>query len=357
MSDFSFGGAGNSISKLCLNLPKKNYQISIICIGICGYKKIFKKNNIKVYELKSKKLIFSIISIYYLLKKIFDKKYKNILISNIHYNNIILTLIAKNIKNLKIILVERTPIEELSIYFSKIDFFKKMIIKILINQIYPYSDKIIVNSHGIKRGFDKSLKKKIDVIYPPSLNKVKKSKNVHLKKKFFKAVCFSRLSAEKNLECAIKSFQFLNNNNISLTIYGDGILKKKLVSLVNSMKLNNKVFVKKLTIYPENEMKKFDILISPSFFEGCSNTIIEGLNNDLVIIASNCPGGNAEILNNQKSGLLFQTNNPYDLFLKIKKLTEKFNFYFNNYQKNKNNLKRFLLETNIKKFSKIFETI
>ena len=42
MSDFSFGGAGNSISKLCLNLPKKNYHISVICIGICGYKKIFK---------------------------------------------------------------------------------------------------------------------------------------------------------------------------------------------------------------------------------------------------------------------------------------------------------------------------
>ena len=40
-------------------------------------------------------------------------------------------------------------------------------------------------------------------------------------------------------------------------------------------------------------MKKFDILISPSFFEGCSNTIIEALNNNLVVIASNCPGGNS----------------------------------------------------------------
>uniref|UniRef100_UPI003F84F2C3 hypothetical protein n=1 Tax=Candidatus Pelagibacter sp. TaxID=2024849 RepID=UPI003F84F2C3 len=70
MSDFAFGGAGNSISKLCLNLSKKNYKISIICIGKCGYSKIFKKNNITVYELNSKKLIFSIFLISNLLKKI-----------------------------------------------------------------------------------------------------------------------------------------------------------------------------------------------------------------------------------------------------------------------------------------------
>ena len=67
-------------------------------------------------------------------------------------------------------------------------------------------------------------------------------------------------------------------------------------------------------------MKKFDILISPSFFEGCSNTIIEALNNNLVVIASNCPGGNSEILSNRSSGLLFETNNEYDLSIKINKI-------------------------------------
>ena len=114
MSDFSFGGAGNSISKLCINLPKKDYRISIICIGKCSYKKLFKRNEINVYQLKSRKLIFSIFSISNLLKKIFKKNHKNILISNIHYNNIILTFLAKQIKDLRIILVERTPLEELN---------------------------------------------------------------------------------------------------------------------------------------------------------------------------------------------------------------------------------------------------
>ena len=357
MSDFSFGGAGNSISKLCINLPKKDYQISVICIGKCGYKKLFERNKINVYQLKNRKLIFSIFSISLILKKILKKNYKNILISNIHYNNIILTLIAKQINNLKIILVERTPLQELDIYFSKFDFLKKKIIKFLIRVLYPKSDIIIVNSNGIKNGFSKSLIKKVKVIYPPALRNVNKLQKKFKKNSSLKAVCFSRLSKEKNLECAIKSFKFLENKNISLTIYGDGILRENLVGLISSLNLKKKVIIKKLTNFPQEEMRKFDILISSSFFEGCSNTIIEALNNKLIVIASNCPGGNAEILNYGKSGLLFQTDSEHDLYLKIKRVINNSNFFLNKSNKYRNNLKRFLLKSNLEKFSKTFENI
>ena len=357
MSDFSFGGAGNSISKLCINLPKKDYQISVICIGKCGYKKLFERNKINVYQLKNRKLIFSIFSISLILKKILKKNYKNILISNIHYNNIILTLIAKQINNLKIILVERTPLQELDIYFSKFDFLKKKIIKFLIRVLYPKSDIIIVNSNGIKNGFSKSLIKKVKVIYPPALRNVNKLQKKFKKNSSLKAVCFSRLSKEKNLECAIKSFKFLENKNISLTIYGDGILRENLVGLISSLDLKKKVVIKKLTNFPQEEMRKFDILISSSFFEGCSNTIIEALNNKLIVIASNCPGGNAEILNYGKSGLLFQTDSEHDLYLKIKRVINNSNFFLNKSNKYRNNLKRFLLKSNLEKFSKTFENI
>ena len=68
MSDFSSGGAGNSISKLCLNLPSKEYSISIISLGKCAYSKILKKKKIDVYELQKKRLFFSISDLSKLLK-------------------------------------------------------------------------------------------------------------------------------------------------------------------------------------------------------------------------------------------------------------------------------------------------
>ena len=55
LSEFVLGGAGNSIFKLCKNLPKDKFNISIICLNKCYYKKEFKKYNIKVYEINSKK--------------------------------------------------------------------------------------------------------------------------------------------------------------------------------------------------------------------------------------------------------------------------------------------------------------
>jgi GalNAc-alpha-(1->4)-GalNAc-alpha-(1->3)-diNAcBac-PP-undecaprenol alpha-1,4-N-acetyl-D-galactosaminyltransferase len=317
ISNFSIGGAGNSISKLCLKLPRNEFEISIICIGKSKYSNTLKKRGINVYELKKKRLIFSIFELNKLIKNIFKKNLKNILISNIHYNNVLLTLLIKNIGGFKLILVERTPLEELNIFFSISDFFKKKIIKFLVNLTYNLSDVIITNSHGIKNGFPKYLRGKIKVIYPPSIIKISNLKKITQNPKIFKSVCFSRLSIEKNLECAIKSFNYLRNINISLTIYGDGNLRKKLHNLVKKYNLKKKVFLKSHTNNVNKEMKKFDILISPSFFEGCSNSIIEALNNDLVVVASDCPGGNKEILSKGKSGELFSTNDAYDLSKKL----------------------------------------
>ena len=39
---FNYGGAGNSIFRLCKKLNKKKYNISIISIGPCAYKKELK---------------------------------------------------------------------------------------------------------------------------------------------------------------------------------------------------------------------------------------------------------------------------------------------------------------------------
>ena len=357
MSDFSSGGAGNSISKLCLNLPSKEYNISIISLGRCSYSRILKKKKINVHELQKKRLFFSIGDLSKLLKNKIKKDCKNILVSNIHYNNIILAILAKKIDNLKIILVERTPLEELNIFFSIKDFFKKKIIRFLINLSYPLADIIIANSKGIKNGFPNILRKKIKVIYPPAIINTLKLKKLNKNSENFKAVCFSRLSIEKNLDCAIKSFNYLKNINISLTIYGNGDQKEKLVKLVDSLRLKNKIFFKNYTNNVTKEMKKFNILISPSFFEGCSNSIIEALNNDLVVIASDCPGGNKEILSYGRSGELFITNNEYDLSLKIKKIIKNFINYKYKYRNCRHKLENFSLRKNVKHYIKVFNSV
>ena len=122
-------GAGQSIKRIVIGLDNNKYNKNIICLGKCQFKKELEKKRIKVYEIYKTKLIFAISVIKNILLK--NKFSQKILISNIHYTNVLSLIFFSKIKNLKIIVSERTPIKELSIYFSFFDFIKKNIIKML----------------------------------------------------------------------------------------------------------------------------------------------------------------------------------------------------------------------------------
>ena len=57
ISEFNLGGAGNSLFKLCKNLPKNKFEITVICLNKCFYKSRLNKLNIRVYEVNSNKTI------------------------------------------------------------------------------------------------------------------------------------------------------------------------------------------------------------------------------------------------------------------------------------------------------------
>ena len=79
---FIYGGAGNSIYRLCKKLNKKKYKINIISIGKCEYKKQFESFGTNIFELRTKRTIFSIFKIKEIVSKIyFENPTKTIFIS------------------------------------------------------------------------------------------------------------------------------------------------------------------------------------------------------------------------------------------------------------------------------------
>ena len=195
ISKFNLGGAGNSLFKLCKNLPKDKFIISVICLRHCFFKYELKKMGIKVYEIKSNKTFFAMFKIKALMKNLIKKTHKNIFFSNIHFTNILSLIFLKSL-NTKIAIVERTPLEELSIYYNLKDLIKKKIIKFLINFTYHKADVCIANSKYISKKYKKIYNLNFKTINPPSFKKI-----FYLNtKKNNKRICFgivSRLSREK----------------------------------------------------------------------------------------------------------------------------------------------------------------
>ncbi len=355
LSNFTHGGGGNSITRLCANLDKRIYNITLISVGKNAYRKIISQKNVKFLELKQNRLIFSIFNLYKNVKKILNKNQKNIFVSNIHYNNVVSLLLFRKLKNLKLIIVERTPIEELDINFSFKELIKKKIIKFLVKKSYIYSDLIIANSNGIRKGLNKIISKKVKVIYPPSINKINLKIKKRKKVKYISSI--SRLSYEKDIICIINALKKLKNLKVVLNIFGDGPEKNKIINQIKNNKLEKNIFLRGHANNPNKILKHSDLYISSSIFEGCGNSIIEAINNSNIILCSNCPGGNSEIILNGKGGVFFKTSNSDDLANKIRLIVNNPKKYFKKTYLAKKALKRFELRNNVEMYNNIFLTI
>ena len=335
LPNFILGGAAESIVKLAEFLSKKDYSILVISIGKNLYKKKLKLFGCELIELSSSRAIFSIFKIRNIILKETLKKYSKIIfISNIHYSNLVSTLSCFKIKNIKLILTERSSLSELLIYSNFFMFIKNSLIYFFAKKLYSFSDLVITNSEFEKKYIKKYFKlKNVISIHPPSLDRINKENKLIKKNKKIKIIFVGRLSKEKGLDIIIKALAEIKNfKNYIFKIYGDGKLKNKILNLISELKLKNQIIFYGFEKNKNKIFKNADLFINASHFEGLPNAIVQALNFNVFVICSDSPGGNMEVIKNGKFGLYFKNKNHKDLAKKIKKfIHSKKNF--NNKQK------------------------
>ncbi len=241
------------------------------------------------------------------------------------------------------------------------NFFKKILYKL----IYNMADKIIVNSLD----FQKELKKKFNLnsqcIYNP-LNKkeiIKKSKEKikikFYKKNDFKIISVARFSEQKDHFCLIKSINLLKKKykNIKVLLIGSGEKKQKIKNLIDMLKLDKHFKLLGFKKNPYPYIKKSDIFVLSTKFEGLPNVLLEAITLNKLVISSNCPTGPSEILDNGNGGLLFKVKDHKQLSQKIifaiknkKKCAKKILFA-------KKRLQRFDFSKNLLKYFNVLNNI
>ena len=354
LSEFVAGGAGNSIFRLCKKLSKKRYQISVISLNKCFYKNELQKIGVDVYEISSSRTLFGFFKIRSFIKQLISNnlKKKNIFISNINYSNVLTMIFLGNLK-IKICLIERTPLEELDIYYNFIDFIKKNIIKFLIRFTYKNASMCIANSNYISKKYNEKYKLKFKTIFPPSFDgkiNFKKKNNANSK---IKIVTTCRLSKEKGILDLIILIKEMGKNYY-LDIIGDGPDYLFLKNIKNKLKLQKKI---KFLGYVNNKrirekISKYNLYINNSDFEGFPNTVVEALSVGVPVLASQSYGGINEIINDKKIGIIYQ--NKDQLKKKLNLINKnKLNFKMNKQKINKH-LENFSEKKNVKSYEKVF---
>ena len=242
LARFGLGGAGNSVYRLVSSLNTNKYEIHIICLGNCAYEKNLKKKMITVHKINKKRLLLSLFQLKEIVNNLCHKNKKNILISNINYTNIFCSLLFRWNKKIKLIGIERTPLQELEIYFGLNDFFKKNILKLLLKISYIRFDKIICNSNSIVKYLKKKYNIESTYMHPPSIKNIKKKiiKKKYSIKKYLNIVTVCRLSKEKNINEILLALNQIKNMKFIFHILGDGPEKNILKSQVNYLGLKKK---------------------------------------------------------------------------------------------------------------------
>jgi glycosyltransferase involved in cell wall biosynthesis len=186
--------------------------------------------------------------------------------------------------------------------------------------LYPHADTIVAVSDAVAedsaRHF-KLAKERIKVIYNPIVTPslYSKSQEAFAHPFFPKGapviLGLGRLVNVKDFATLIRAFGELRKTmSAKLLILGEGEERGRLEALVHELKLEADVSLPGFVSNPYPYIKAADILVSSSKFEGLPTVIVEALALGTPVVATDCPGGSREILQNGDYGQLVSTQNP-----------------------------------------------
>ena len=155
----------------------------------------------------------------------------------------------------------------------------------------------------------------------------------------------------------IKAFNEIKLKNIILKVLGDGKEQNNLEKMIQTYGLEKKVFLLGRIKNPEKFYLNSDLYIHASHHEGFPNSMIEAINYNLPVICSNCKGGTKEIILNGRGGDLFPIGNHKILANKITAFFENQKPLIKKLTLARNNIKKFTLKNNVKKYDKLFSSL
>ncbi|MEC4620511.1 glycosyltransferase [Bacillus paranthracis] len=327
LSSLDGGGVERMTLNLSQELSDRGYDVDLI---VCNLKGGYVKeipSSVNVYNLDVNKGILSIFK----LKKYLKSRKPEVFISAKDYLNII-AIIAKLLSRIKTNLIVSTRVN-ISTQLSHGFTWKLKIISSLIKYFYPYANKVVAVSEGVKADLMKLTKlnsKDINVIYNPVITKGLEEK---LAEEIYHPwlestnipviVTVARLHPQKDLQTLLKAMAIIKKTKeVRLIVVGDGPERNKLDNFISELKLENSVSLVGFKANPYPYLKKSSLFVLSSLYEGFGNVLVEALFAGIPIVSTDCPSGPAEILNNGEFGILVPVGNADELAKAIIKKLE-----------------------------------
>jgi len=181
-----------------------------------------------------------------------------------------------------------------------------------------FAEKAISNSYSGKENFiTKGFKSEKIIVIPNCFEHIKDYTQKKRKDKVH-IITVGRFVPQKDYETAIHAIAELKKtyDNIVFDIVGYGNMETQVRKWIRQYVIDD---ITTIYINPNNIaelLDQADIYISTSLFEGTSNSIMEAMNADLPIVATNV-GDNGQLVQNQKNGFVTNKKDWKDIASKL----------------------------------------
>lgn len=321
------GGAERVALNLAKGFVEKGHAVDLILVNATGPLMEYIPAGVFLVDLGKKRTV----SATYALSICLRKTPYDALISFLNYANIV-SVWAAIISGFKgnLILTEHSSISHSIISHGNC---KKKIVLFLMRFFYKYADRVIAVSSKLQG----ELKDLVDLkntsfIYNPV--GIYEEGNIdtfderlistHKLKGGFVICAIGSLKPAKNFELLLESFKHISSKlPVILYILGEGPERNNLTTLIENLDLSDKVILKGFVPNPHDYLKKADLFVLSSSWEGFALVVAEALALGVTVVSTDCTAGPSEILENGKWGYLVPVNDQ-------KKMSEMIVYALNN---------------------------
>lgn len=315
ITNLETGGAQKMLSEL-LPLLQKSFNNQVCCLrGHGTFGENLREKGIIVHYFFMKNIVdFSII---FKFKEVIKKEKPDILVTYLTHSDIFGRILGRLFGVKKIVCSVRVNTLKLN--------FPLFVMDGLTSSLVDYYH---FNSKYVKRIYQKYffLSNKKCTYIPNGISNIERY-NIHDNHKIFmkkrelnipedKIIIGSiaRLDKQKGQTYLVSAFAEIikKRKDTVLLLIGQGKERKNIKRQINLLNLEDYIYmVGERKDIPEL-LQVIDVFVSPSLFEGMSNTLLEAMASKKTIVATNIPE-NTEILRNNISALLFKKRNVSEL--------------------------------------------
>jgi glycosyltransferase involved in cell wall biosynthesis len=304
------GGAEKQVVLLANGLAAKGIKVDLVLTQAKGPYLSMVSDKVRIVGLKSSRVLFSLPKLISYLRKHKPK----ILFSAMDYANV-MALIANFFAAgcSKCIVSIRTHVSTNVMHARS---YKEKVIFYLAKFLYKKAALVLAVSHDVANDIIRAMNLPaalVNVVYNPVINdKLFELSNQKITNWWQSEqtevpliLSVGRLEIEKNFTILIKAFAMLiKQTPARLLILGEGSLRHELQQLTEELDLQNSIKMPGFAANPYPHLKNCDLFVLSSNMEGLPGVLIEALALSPRIVATDCPGGTAEILERGKWGRL-----------------------------------------------------